>query len=436
MTKRNGRTVRDLRRENRTAVLQRLYFDGPLSRYSLGPATGLSSGSVSNVVAELVAEGLVEEAGSVDSAGGRPRTLLRISPESGCMIGVDVGETRVRIELFDLALTELARTERPLAVDGPNPHERYEVGVVVGHVREGIAEVLRSADVPAERLLGVGVGVPGIVARDAGDGAVVHGQTIGWDAVPLERLLRESVDLPASVPYWIDNGAKTLGQAEMWFGAGRGARSAVVVLFGSGVGACVVTDPMGPGRAIEWGHLTVRVRGRRCRCGAQGCLEAYAGAEALLERWREAGGVPPAGADEETALTAMLAAAYPAEPGTEPDATALAVLAETAEYLGAGFADLINLFQPERILVGGWAGLQLGTRFLDTVTGYALQYALAYPAARVEIGMGTLGPDAVTVGAAILPLADFFARGGRRDEGGTAGEPPAWASTLRERAAR
>ncbi|MFC9793516.1 ROK family protein [Streptomyces sp. NPDC127584] len=436
MTKRNGRTVRDLRRENRTAVLQRLYFDGPLSRYSLGPATGLSSGSVSNVVAELVAEGLVEEAGSVDSAGGRPRTLLRISPDSGCMIGVDVGETRVRIELFDLALTELARAERPLAVDGPNPHERYEVGVVVGHVREGIAEVLRSADVPTDRLLGVGVGVPGIVARDAGDGAVVHGQTIGWDAVPLERLLRESVDLPDTVPYWIDNGAKTLGQAEMWFGAGRGAHSAVVVLFGSGVGACVVTDPMGPGRAVEWGHLTVRVRGRRCRCGAQGCLEAYAGAEALLERWREAGGVPPAGADEETALTAMLAAAYPADPDTEPDATALAVLAETAEYLGAGFADLINLFQPERILVGGWAGLQLGPRFLETVEGYALRYALAYPAARVEIGMGTLGPDAVTVGAAILPLADFFGRGGRRDEGGTTGEQPAWASTLRERAAQ
>ncbi|WP_443051941.1 ROK family protein [Streptomyces sp. NBC_00250] len=435
VTMRNGRTVRDLRRENRTAVLQRLYFDGPLSRFSLGPATGLSSGSISNVVAELVAEGLVEEAGSVDSAGGRPRTLLRITPDSGCMIGVDVGETRVRIELFDLTLTELARTERPLAIDSPNPHDRYEVGVVVGHVREAIAEVLRIADVPAERLLGVGVGVPGIVARTAEDGAVVHGQTIGWDAVPLERLLRESVDLPATVPYWIDNGAKTLGQAEMWFGAGRGARSAVVVLFGSGVGACVVTDPMGPGRAIEWGHLTVRVRGRRCRCGAQGCLEAYAGAEALLERWREAGGVPPAGADEETALTAMLAAAYPAEAGAEPDATAVAVLEETAEYLGAGFADLINLFQPERILVGGWAGLQLGARFLETVKGYASEYALAYPAARVGIAMGTLGPDAVTVGAAILPLADFFGRGGRRAEAETAEEQPAWASTVRDRAA-
>ncbi|MGW3557901.1 ROK family protein [Streptomyces sp. NPDC000963] len=432
MTMRNGRTVRDLRRENRTAVLQRLYFDGPMSRFSLGPATGLSSGSVSNVVAELVAEGLVEEAGSVDSAGGRPRTLVRITPGSGFMIGVDIGETRIRIELFDLALTELARTERPLASSGPRT-ARYDVDLVVAHLREGIAEVLRTAGVPAEQLLGVGVGVPGIVARTPEDGAVVHGQTVGWAAVPLERLLREHVELPASVPYWIDNGAKTLGQAEMWFGAGRGARSAVVVLFGSGVGACVVTDPMGPGRALEWGHLTVRVRGRRCRCGSQGCLEAYAGAEALLERWREAGGRPPEGADEETALTAMLAAAYPAGAGTPPDATALAVLEETAEFLGAGFADLINLFQPERILVGGWAGLQLGARFLETVTGYAREYALRYPASRTGIGLGTLGPEAVTVGAALLPLVDFFAQGGRRPETEPTPPSPAWQTALRDR---
>ncbi|MGW9453368.1 ROK family protein [Streptomyces sp. NPDC055632] len=432
MHARSGRTVRDLRRENRTAVLRRLYFDGPMSRLTLGPATGLSSGSVSNVVAELVAEGLVEEAGSVDSAGGRPRTLLRISPGSGFMIGVDIGETRIRIELFDLALTELARTERPLASSGPRT-ARYDVDLVVAHLREGIAEVLRTAEVPAELLLGVGVGVPGIVARTPEDGAVVHGQTVDWDAVPLERLLREHVELPASVPYRIDNGAKTLGQAEMWFGAGRGARSAVVVLFGSGVGACVVTDPMGPGRALEWGHLTVRVRGRRCRCGSQGCLEAYAGAEALLERWREAGGRPPEGTDEETALTAMLAAAYPAGAGTAPDATALAVLEETAEFLGAGFADLINLFQPERILVGGWAGLQLGTRFLETVTGYARAYALRYPASRTGIGLGTLGPEAVTVGAALLPLVDFFAQGGRRPETEPAPPSPAWQTALRDR---
>ena len=440
MKVRSGRTVRDLRRENRTAVLQRLYFDGPLSRFSLGPATGLSSGSVSNVVAELVAEGLVEEAGSVDSGGGRPRILVRISPQCGYMIGVDVGETRVRIELFDLALTELARVEKPLTGDRVGRNTRYDVGVVVGHLLDGIAEVLERADIPAERLLGVGIGVPGIVARTPEDGAVVHGQTIGWDAVPLERLLRESGLLPETVPYYIDNGAKTLGQAEMWFGAGRGAQSAVVVLFGSGVGACVVSDSMRPGRAVEWGHLTVRVRGRRCRCGAQGCLEAYAGAEALLQRWAEAGGRPPEGADEETALTAMLAAAYPGADagGTVPeaDATALAVLDETAEYLGAGFSDLINLFQPERILVGGWAGLQLGARFLESVRTHATSYALSYPASHVRIDLGTLGPDAVTVGAAILPLADFFAQGGRRKPPKIEETTPAWKTSLRERAAQ
>ncbi|MEN1890179.1 ROK family transcriptional regulator [Streptomyces mirabilis] len=458
MAVRNGRTVRDLRRGNRTAVLQRLYFDGPLSRFELGPATGLSSGSISNVVAELVADGLVEEAGSVDSDGGRPRTLLRVVPGSGHMIGVDVGETRVRVELFDLTLTELARTERPLEqtryagdwasegdgqarVEGPSlgggpssKRREYDVDVIVGHIRDGVAEVLDEAGIAPERLLGVGIGVPGIVARTPDAGAVVHGQTIGWDAVPLESLLRSACQLPDTVPYFADNGARTLGQAEMWFGAGRGARNAVVVLFGSGVGACLVTEDVEHGRSVEWGHLTVRVRGRRCRCGALGCLEAYAGAEALLDRWREEGGRPPEGADEETALTAMLTAAYPAEEGGEPDPVALAVLEETAEYLGAGLSDLINLFQPERILIGGWAGLQLGTRFLPAVRRYAASYALRYPAERVSIDLGRLGPDAVTVGAAILPLADFFARGGRRAEPVSEGPSPAWRTALEERA--
>ncbi|MFE7271517.1 ROK family protein [Streptomyces sp. NPDC057623] len=422
MAGRNGRTVRDLRRGNRTAVLQCLYFDGPLSRFELGPATGLSSGSVSNVVAELIADGLVEEAGSVDSDGGRPRILLRVAPGSGHMIGVDVGETRVRIGLFDLTLTELARAERPLT------HARYEVDGIAGHVRDGIAEVLSGTGTGPVRLLGVGIGVPGIVEHTPGAGAVVHGQTIGWDAVPLEQLLRAGSPLPDTVPYFIDNGARTLGQAEMWFGGGRGARNALVVLFGSGVGACLVTPEVEHGRAVEWGHLTVRVRGRRCRCGALGCLEAYAGAEALLARWHEEGGSVPEGADEESALAAMLAGAYPPEGGAA-DPVALAVLAETAEYVGAGLSDLINLFQPERILIGGWAGLRLGTRFLPAVRRHAASYALRHPAQRVTIDLGRLGPDAVTVGAAILPLADFFARGGRPAEPAPEGPRPASRTT-------
>nr|WSX53346.1 ROK family transcriptional regulator [Streptomyces sp. NBC_00974] len=427
-TGRSGRTVRDLRRGNRSAVLQRLYFGGPMSRQELGPETGLSSGSVSNVVGELVADGLLEEAGIVDSDGGRPRTLLRVAPGSAHMIGIDVGETRVRVELFDLTLTELARTELPL-----QPRGCYDVGPIVDHVRTGIATVLAEAGVGTDRLLGVGIGVPGIVDRDAPGGTVVHGQTIGWDAVPLEALLRATKAVPDEVPYIIDNGARTLGQAEMWFGAGRGARDAVVVLFGSGVGASLITDGSpggGPteGAPLEWGHLTVQVRGRRCRCGALGCLEAYTGAESLLARWAERGGDPGAGADdEEDALAALLAAARGG------DRVALEVLEETAEYLGAGLSDVINLFHPERILIGGWAGLMLGPYILPAVRSHATRYSLRHPAARVTIDMGQLGPDAVTVGAATLPLAAFFTTGGRRTPPEPPSEAPGWQTAMQVR---
>ncbi|MFE2440438.1 ROK family protein, partial [Streptomyces sp. NPDC059409] len=153
--------------------------------------------------------------------------------------------------------------------------------------------------------------------------------------------------------------------------------------------------------------------------------EASAGAVSLLARWREEGGRVPRGTDEESGLTALLAAAHPSG-GEAADPVALAVLEETAEYLGAGLSDLINLFQPERILIGGWAGLQLGTRFLPAVRRHAVAYALRHPAGKVTIGLGRLGPDAVTVGAAILPLADFFARGGRRPEPVPVLAVPAW----------
>jgi predicted NBD/HSP70 family sugar kinase len=246
----------------------------------------------------------------------------------------------------------------------------------------------------------------------------VHGQTVDWDGVPLESLLREAAALPPEVPLFIDNGAKTLGQAEMWFGAGRGARHAVIALIGSGVGACIITDGGLYGGAHssagEWGHTTMQVRGRPCRCGARGCLEAYAGAEAVLERWAEIGG-DPGEADEETALAAFLAAAAPADTG-DADEKAAALLEETAEYLGAGIADLVNLFNPERIIISGWAGLMLGRHALPAVRRAASAYALRHPLERTTIELGRLGTDAVTVGAATLPLADFLSRGGRGRE--------------------
>ncbi|MFI5663629.1 ROK family protein [Streptomyces sp. NPDC051684] len=401
------RTVRDLRRGNRAVVLSKLYFDGPLSRQELGPLTALSSGSISNVVADLVADGLLEEAGSVESDGGRPRTLLRVAPRSGHLVGVDVGETRVRVELFDLALGELSRVDEPLP--GAARDGCCDAKDVVRLVAAGLTRVLADAEVDPGSVIGVGIGVPGIVDASGARGAVVHGQTIGWDAEPLEAMLRAADGLPPELapdlPVFLDNGAKTLGRAEMWFGAGRGARNAVIALIGSGVGACVIADGLpyqgASSSAGEWGHTVLQVGGRTCRCGARGCLEAYVGAEALLERWREAGGTWSA-PDEEGALAELL---------ESPSAAGL--LEETAEFLGAGIADLVNLFNPERIVVGGWAGLLLGPRLLTPIRDAAAAYALRHPFAQTTVELGRLGPDAVTVGAATLPLARFLETGGR-----------------------
>jgi predicted NBD/HSP70 family sugar kinase len=382
-------TVRDLRRDNRSVLLWSLYFDQPCSRQDLSEATGLSSASVSNVIRELIHQSIVIEAGSVDSDGGRPRVLLRISPDYGYVIGVDVGETRIRVELFDLTMTVRANADYPL-----DPRE-HGVDVVVDRILTCVAAVLADSGVAPGSILGAGVGVPGVVEQ--GSEVLLHGQTYGWDAVPLERLLRSGTDLPL----YIDNGAKTMGQAELWFGAGQGARHAVVCLIGSGVGASIIGNgAAGRGSAsssAEWGHTTIIADGRPCRCGSRGCLEAYVGAEAILDRY----GLPWPGDDEESALAALIDAAA-------TSAEAAKVLDDTALYLGIGIANLINLFNPDRIILGGWAGLLLAGHMLPAIREAARQHALSHPFAETTIEVGRLGPDAVALGAATLPIQAFL----------------------------
>jgi predicted NBD/HSP70 family sugar kinase/biotin operon repressor len=386
MPERRRWTVRDLRRDNRSVLLWSLFACQPCSRQDLSEATGLSTASVSNVIRELISDGIVTEAGSVDSDGGRPRMLLQMNPGCGYVAGVDVGETRIRVALFDLTMSVRAKAEFAL-----NPRE-HGVEVVVDRIADGLAGVLAESGADPSAVLGAGVGVPGVVEQ--GPEALVYGQTYGWDAVPLERLLRPAVGFPL----YIDNGARTMAQAELWFGAGRGARQAVVCLMGSGLGASIITGSPGRGgssTAVEWGHTTIEVGGRLCRCGSRGCLEAYVGAEAILDRY----GLAAPGDDEETAFAALIAASTD---------RAAEVLDETALYLGAGIANLINLFGPERIILGGWAGLLLGDRILPGVRAAAQRHALNHRYVQASIDVGELGPDAVALGAATLPMEHFL----------------------------
>ena len=268
----------------------------------------------------------------------------------------------------------------------------------VGHIVEGIEAVIAESGVDPSAILGVGVGGPGLVEHR--EDAVVHGQSIGWDAVPLEAML----------PVLVDNGAKTLGQAERWFGAARDTDNAIIVLLGIGVGTCIISNGEvyrgATSSAGEWGHTTVVVGGRTCRCGAEGCLEAYVGAGAIAARYQQLKRrrVATSPGDLEAEIAAIIEA-------RDSDRAAAQVLDETMTYLGAGIADLVNLFNPERVVVGGWLGRALSGELLPRIREAAGRQALRLPFSRVEIVKAELGQDAVALGGATLPIARLLTAG-------------------------
>lgn len=392
-------TVRDLRRANRSLVLRRLFLGGALNRSVLAQATGLSGGSITKVVSDLLQEGLVIETGLEESDGGRPRVVLQLNPTFGVVIGIDVGETGIRVGAFDLGMREIAAAVVPL-------HPQYHSAeVVIDAIAEAVERLQVQLTAEDQRVLGVGVGVPGVVEYERD--SHVHAPSIGWSDVALERVLSDRTGLPVLV----ENGAKTFGQAEMWLGAGRGVEHAVVTLWGTGVGAAIFTNGTlyqgATSSAGEWGHASIVVGGKRCRCGGAGCLEAYIGAGPLLEQWSSVDGLATqvSDPDAEDWVGQLLLA-------SQSDPVAERILDEAAISFGVAAGNLANLFNPERIIIGGWLGLKLGPRLLPRIRSVFDTQALAHSASQLTIELGQLGTDAVALGASTLVVEQLLTSGG------------------------
>jgi predicted NBD/HSP70 family sugar kinase len=393
-------TVLDLRRVNRSTVLRRIYLDRSVSRQELSELSGLSPGTVTNVVAELLQEGIVIEAGLEASNGGRPRSILTINPHYGCFIGVEVGDTLTSIELFDLTLRELGSVTYSLALEGNPPQQ------VVQHISKGVKSLLAEANIPLAKVIGLGISVGGLVEQAEQVSAYIAGWE--WQNVPLVTLLEEHLHMPI----YLDNAAKVMAQAERLFGAAQGVEHVAVLLVATGIGAGIVADGSLFRGAInsagEWGHTCIELDGRLCRCGSHGCLEAYAGAPGIIDRLSE---LAPQSSllhhnDQERTLASIVDAARDGDP------VATRVLKDTAHYLGAGIANLINLFNPQLILLGGWVGLQIGEFVLPELRQYAARYALKQPFDVTKIDLCRLGTDAIAMGAATLVLEQFFVTAG------------------------
>ena len=385
------RTARDIRRNHRQEVLRQVIAASPISRRQLAQATGLSVATIANLVGELQERGMLAEVGFEDSAGGRPRGLLAVKADGGALIGVDVAETYVHAELFDLGLTVKARHDRRLAPGETRPQD------IAQYIAASVRAVLREARIASSRVLGVGVSVPGQVEREGGRS--VFAPNWGWRDVPLRDLLLEQLDFPL----YLDNPLKAYAIAELWFGAARGCDDAAVLVLGTGVGAGIavggtvyrgVTNGAG-----EWGHTTLVLDGRPCHCGARGCVEAYVGAPGIIQTMREIEPDSPLILEDQTTSIEALARGL-----AVGDPVARETLRRTAHYLGAAVATLVNLLNPQVVVLGSWVAASLGLPLLEAVRESVQEHALAHLLADTEIVPSPIASNPVSLGAATLAL--------------------------------
>nr|WP_239135383.1 ROK family protein [Streptomyces sp. SID12488] len=383
--------------------MRQIIATSPVSRQKLAATSGLSTATVATLVGELLEIGILTEVGFEDSAGGRPRGLVAINASGGALIGVDIAETYVRVELFDLALNVLARAEEDVGPGESLPEQ------VVSHVTAAIGSVVTQAGVSGARVLGVGVSMPGQVDRVTG--FVEYAPNWDWHDVPLLDLLAEYI----AYPLHLDNPLRACAVAELWFGAARGRVDAVVVNLGTGVGVGLVLGGGlhrgGSNSAGEWGHTTIVLDGRLCRCGKHGCVEAYVGASGIMLNLQE---LSPQSTllypEDQTATIAALARGL-----QEHDPVALKVVRDTVRYLGAGIADLVNLFNPEVVVLSSWVAAALGEPLVTEVRKAVARHALPRPMTATDIVLSPIPTDPVCLGAATFALEGALQSvGGRR----------------------
>lgn len=403
-------TARDLRRINRQTVFRLLYLNAPVSRQELSQLSGLSAATIANVISELLAENFVTEAGFEASEGGRPRAILTLNMDYGYFIGGEIGETEMFIELFDLKLTKLRAVRYALKAEENNPR------AVVERFVEHVNLILAEEQIEREKILGIGIGVPGIV--ELAKEETISAPAWGWVPVPLKTMLAEHFPLVLHV----DNGSKLMALAEVQKDPEAHYETMAVLNIGTGVGAGIIYEGKlyrgGNNSAGEWGHTTMVLDGDQCRCGCRGCLEAYIGAPGIIRRLRA---VAPQSlrhlSDEAEIIETLIKTAR------QGNKTMDQVLAETLHYLGAGIANLINLFNPQRIILGGKVGLLLGQYCLPELTQEVERYALKQPFHTTRILVSQLGVDAVSLGAARQALETFMTQVGRRSTVGSASAP-------------
>ncbi len=381
-------SLESLREHNLLRVIDVLLERGVVSRADIARHTGLSRTTVSSLVADLVERGLVSERVDADhrdgGGAGRPPVLLALDRSAGAAIGIDFGHSHLRVAVADLSQEILAEAKRAMDVD-----QSAEEGFAAA--AELVDAVLAEAGVPRDRVINVGMGVPGPIYHPTGtigSGAILP----GWVGVrPGEELERR-----LGLPVVVENDANLGALGETLFGAGRGAREIVYLKVSSGIGAGMIVGGRihhgAGGTAGELGHVLVDEDGHVCRCGNRGCLETVAATPGLLEQLSRTHGTG-------LAIEDVIALAAGGDPGCRR------VIADAGQHIGRAVAMLCNLLNPARVIVGGDLSAA-GDLLLDPLRAALRRYAIPSAAQDAEVLTGVLGEQAEVRGAVALAIGE------------------------------
>jgi predicted NBD/HSP70 family sugar kinase/biotin operon repressor len=381
-------SLESLRERNRRRVLATLRLAGVTSRAELARRTGLSRTTVSSLVGDLVREGIVAERvdGSLPpgAQGGRPPVLVSLDRRAGAAVGIDFGKTHVTVAVADLGHTVLAEVRRELPSDH-GAEEGLDMAAAL------VDDALARAEVDRGLVLGVGMGLPGPIHGDTG---TVGSSAIlpGWVGITAARAMSDRLGLPVRV----DNDANLGALAEHVWGAGAGVGDMIYLKVATGIGAGLVLGGrlyVGVGgTAGEIGHTIIDEHGPVCRCSNRGCLETLASGRATIDLLRPILG-PDLTLGELVELTVQ---GHPA---------CRRVVADAGRHIGSATANLVNVLNPARIVVGGELAA-CGDVLLEPLQQECARHAISSAGDDVEIVAGALGDRAEVLGALALVLQD------------------------------
>lgn len=385
-------------REMRHLVLNLIRKKGSISRIEIAKRTRIRPGTLQGIIEELLREKIIREKGLGDSKGGRRPILLELNPDTRWIVALHVDEVWIKAGLVNLKGEVLSQIKEDNSI-----HQSQKEFIEC--IMDSIEGLLSPKD--KQKVMGIGIGIPGLVDREKGIG-IYCSYYDWWRNIPIKSLLENRFKIPVYVEN--DTIAATLG--EKWFGAGRGVKNFLYLNLGETIGMGIVIEGHlyygAGGSAGELGHTIIKEGGPLCICGNRGCLEAIASGMAIKKEIQKLlnEGVKSIIADE-LERGKRITLRMITEAVLRGDKVASKLVCDTGVHLGVGISNVVNLLNPELIILGGTL---VGARKIltETIVNSIRTHCLPKPSSEVRVEVSKLGDNAGVLGASTLITRKFF----------------------------